>query len=241
MILRFGKKDNEIVFWTLIKGLPKVSPIKTSNFFIPEWFKKMPLYPSGHNLIPNVNKGSVKGCPGIMDFFKLGFVVPLWCDVYMEITNDTAKINTSDSRYIFSGHPNIQMKNYLPSFAKESTKIIIKANCPWHVKTPKGISLLQLPMLYHYNEHFTTAPGIVDSDRYYTLNQQLMMHKVENVTLKKGTPLCMYIPIRRESFKHVVREATEFDMKMHEENITRNHATFTGGYKQRQRNENYET
>ena len=38
------KKNNKIVFWSDLKGLPDIVPIRESKLFIPEWFKKAPSF-----------------------------------------------------------------------------------------------------------------------------------------------------------------------------------------------------
>jgi len=38
------KKNNEIVFWSELKGLPDIVPIRESKHFIPDWFKKAPSF-----------------------------------------------------------------------------------------------------------------------------------------------------------------------------------------------------
>ena len=77
------KKNNEIVFWTDLKGLPDIVPIKESKHFIPEWFKKAPSFLPEENELTAMP--TVKRCPGFIDFFKMGYVLPAWCDFHLEI------------------------------------------------------------------------------------------------------------------------------------------------------------
>ena len=63
------KKNNEIDFWTDLKGLPVIIPIKESKHFIPEWFKKTPSF--GPDDDEETSMPTVKRCPGFIDFFQM--------------------------------------------------------------------------------------------------------------------------------------------------------------------------
>ena len=71
-------KKNDIVFWSDMEGLPDVEPVTLSQNFIPEWFQKAAAWHPDQ--VPKMDLGTVKTCPGILDYFKVGYVVPLWCD-----------------------------------------------------------------------------------------------------------------------------------------------------------------
>ena len=227
--------DADIIFWTDLKGLPEIEPIKPAIKFLPEWFKNVPLYPPDSNLNPDLHLGTIKQCPGFIDLFKKGFVVPLWCDLYLEIKETEIKWKTPNDKFIFSFHNNVQFKDHLPSHAQKNVIAVLKTICPWRVRTPPEISLLQLPMLYHYNPHFTVASGIVDTDIYHEINQQMIFHKIENIKIKRGTPLCMYIPFRREEFNYIVRETNSTDEKIQNKHFFDASSTFSGFYQQRQK------
>ena len=83
------KKDKDIIFWTDVKGLPEIEPIRLGQNFIPEWFQNAPSFHNQKESIHSVGEGgTIKLCPGLGDFFKMGYVVSLWCDLYVEL-NDT--------------------------------------------------------------------------------------------------------------------------------------------------------
>ena len=99
---------SDIIFWTDLKGLPEIEPIKPAIKCLPEWFKSVPLYPPKKN--PDIHLGTIKQCPGFIDIFKKGFVVPLWCDLYLEIKDNEIKWETPDKKFIFDIHPHVQFK-----------------------------------------------------------------------------------------------------------------------------------
>ena len=208
-------KKNDIVFWTDMEGLPEVEPITLSQNFIPEWFHKAPAWHTDQ--IPKVDLGTVKTCPGILDYFKVGYVVPLWCDLYVRFPRDDEEglweWKTPNAAFQFEEHVSWQYKDLLPEEVKEKTVIVLKALCPWYVRTPKGVSLLQLPMSYHYDSRFSVMPGVIPSDKHHFINQQIVIHNKGEIKISRGTPLAMYVPIKREKYNLIVREETPEDRK----------------------------
>ena len=223
-------KNNDIIFWTKERGLPEIEPIKPSQYYIPEWFQKTPNWLEDQ--ISKVDNPTVKGCPGIADFFKMGFVIPLWCDLYIDVKEDgTWNWRTPHKRFYFESHEQWQFKDHLAEEVQQNIKIVIKAYCPWFAKTPKDVSLLQLPMSYHFDQRFSLMSGIIETDRHYYINQQLLIHNIGETMIPRGTPLGMYVPIRREKYNLIVREETKEDRR----NLDRAHylvqSKFVGGYR----------
>ena len=85
-------KDNKIIFWSVIKGLEEVVPPQPAKNYIPEWWKNTPSF------IPNMEvdrprpreRATIKVCPSVQDWFLQGYVLPMWCDLYLEINEDTS-------------------------------------------------------------------------------------------------------------------------------------------------------
>ena len=226
-------KNNDIIFWTDIEGLPEIEPVTLSQNFIPEWFQNIPSFSKHKENITAAGEGAtIKMCPGLEDFFKIGYVVPLWCDVYVELKNeDEWRWRVPYAKFDFDIHPTWQYKDYLPPEAHKNTALILKAYCPWKVKTPKGVSLLQLPMSYHFDARFSLMSGIIHTDMHHWINQQLVINKEGETLIPRGTPLGMYVPIRRENYNLIVREETKEDIKRLERSAYRLKSKFLGSYK----------
>ena len=80
-------KNNDIIFWTDIEGLPEIEPAAGEG-------------------------ATIKMCPGLEDFFKIGYVVPLWCDVYVELKNaDEWRWRVPYAKFDFDIHPTWQYKD----------------------------------------------------------------------------------------------------------------------------------
>tara|TARA_Y100000296_G_C5128018_1_gene233961 strand:- start:323 stop:1036 length:714 start_codon:yes stop_codon:yes gene_type:complete len=205
------KKNNKIVFWSDLKGLPDIVPIRESKHFIPEWFKKAPAFPEGEEWNELTDLPTVKRCPGFIDFFKLGYVLPAWCDFHLELGENGCRVKTPQDSFETSYHNPSQYINYLPEHAKKNAKLAFKPGCPWKVKTPKGIKMLELPMLHHHNPDFYTVGGLIDTHLFHELNPIWVFMRTGEFFIKRGTPLSMFIPIRTEEFDVVIREGTEED------------------------------
>ena len=206
----FKKKiNNDIVFSSTFLGLPEIVPIRESKHFIPEWFKKAPAFPPGVNKLTSMP--TIKRCPGFVDFMKLGYVVPAWCDFHLDITEDGATPKTPGNAFSVDYHGSGQFADHLPEHMKQKIKLVFKPSCPWRVHTRKGIKLLELPMLHHYNPDFFAAGGLIDTHIFHEINPILIFTKTGEFFIKRGTPLAMLIPIHTEELNLIVREQTAED------------------------------
>ena len=201
------KKNNDIVFSSTIKGLPEINPIRESKYFIPEWFKKAPAFPPGSNKLTGM--ATVKRCPGFVDFFKVSYILPAWCDFHLEITENGATPKTPGDAFSVNYHGAHQFSDYLPDHIKDNVKLAFKPACPWHVSTRKGIKLLELPLIHHYNPDFYAVGGLIDTYLFHEINPILIFTKTGEFFIPRGTPLAMYIPIEPEKYNFIVQEYTE--------------------------------
>ena len=116
-------KNKDIIFWTDIEGLPEIEPVTLSQNFIPEWFQKAPSFHS--NQPGTLNRagdgGTIKICPSFGDYFKMGYVVSLWCDLYIDFENEAEwQWRVPNNKYNFDLHPSWQYKDHLTEEAKKN-------------------------------------------------------------------------------------------------------------------------
>jgi hypothetical protein len=77
---------------------------------------------------------------------------------------------------------------------------IFKTISPWRIITPPGWSVLQLPLFYHFNKEWSVLPGIIDTDIFPEVNQQILYHNNgKEIFIKRGEPFVLYIPFKRDS------------------------------------------
>ena len=194
------KEKPKIHWWSVIEGLEKVAPIVPAKEYVPDWWKKV------ERMIDNKldNKGTVRNCPSFPEYITQGFVVPLWCDLHLEVHHDSWKWKSPEKLFTFNNHPGEQFRDWLPKHVQDNTSMVLKPNCPWRVKTPPGWSVWQLPMIYHYNPVFETLPGIIWSDIHHEINQQMLIKQYGEFFIPRGTPLAMYVPYERNKYTYDV-------------------------------------
>jgi len=228
-VFTFWKKKEKpkITWWSTIEGLEKVVPVLPAKEVIPDWWTRVE-----RMIDRNVdNKGTVRNCPAIPEYITQGFVVPLWCDVHINIEHDKFEWKSPEKMFSFSSHADVQYRDWLPKHVRDNTSMVLKPNCPWRVKTPPGWSVWQLPMHYHFNQFFETQPGIIWSDIHHEINQQLLMKKYGQFTIPRGTPLAMYVPYERKKYDFVVEGPNQKNSMWSNESYINVRTKFKGGYK----------
>lgn len=231
----FKKQDNpEITFWSEVPGLEDVVPIKPAINYLPKWWKDMPRFADVELPPEGVNKGTAKNCPAFVDFFKSAYVVPLWCDVELDVNPQGYTVRTSYDKFNFSHHNPIQFKQWLPQHLQQNVSMVLKPECPWRVKTSPGYSVMQLPMMFEFNDTFECMAGTIWSDKFHEMNQQLVIKKYGKITLERGTPLAMYVPFKREKFNFNCTHRTPELERLEKKSQMIVRSKFIGGYKKMQ-------
>lgn len=205
------KRKPKVTFWSNIKDFKDISKPEPANKYIPKWFSH-----SKPSHIPY--NSNVKNCIGFIDYFKAGYVIPLWCDLKITI-NELGQIGWESPHkdFQFDFHQPFQLQNLLPDHEKDKIACIIKTICPFFAKVTKGYSLLQLPMTYWFEKDWTVASGIFPSSMYPELNQQIIIYKsffedlkpfngIRSRVIPKGTPLAQYIIVPNEYDQEVIEE-----------------------------------
>lgn len=209
----FNKKINKIQFISTIEGLDSIKEClpRPAKHFIPQWFKD----------IPSNGLDNIKVCPGILDYFSQGYIIPMWCDSSILKTDIGWSWKTSDNKFGWSLHENFQFLDYnKASFNGIDAQFVFKTNCPWRIITPPGWSVLQLPLFYHFNKDWSILPGIIDTDVHHEINQQVLYHgNGKNVEIKYGEPFVLYIPFKRSNkLKNIIRYKNKKDNLLFKKN-----------------------
>ena len=232
-----------MTWWTKPEytGLIYTAPPVPAPRHFPKVFKNMP------RTNPGLGFPTAKQCPAFVDLYKKTYILPMWCDVNLNITEydkpiEKTKSKPIDSRvniggnktkfavepkvvgkvedrlqyewetpskeFRFETHGNNQFLDFVPETS--GWKFVWKPHCPWNLKTPKGYSVFQLPMTYEFNPDFEVMSGIIDTDIHHEINQQIVQKRMGTIEITRGTPLCMYLPFKRDKFNlEVVLETQE--------------------------------
>ena len=231
MFTFWKKKEKPVIkWWSVIEGLEKVVPILPAKEVIPDWWTRVE-----RMLDRRVDtKGTVRNCPSFPEYITQGFVVPLWCDLHIQIEDGKFEWHTPEKAFSFSSHADPQFRDWVPKHVRDNSSMILKPACPWRLKTPPGWSVWQLPMTYHYNPIFEVLPGIIWSDIHHEINQQMLMKKHGEFKLDRGTPLAMYVPYERKKYDFTIEGPNPENAKMANESYMHVRTMFKGGYKRHQ-------
>lgn len=181
---------------------------------LPEWYKKTPFFIEGMTSYSTANGAApttVKGCNPFLDALISGYV---FC-----LSNDLEIINQGDNNFLFhwrtsnttiTEHSKDQHP-FLPS-AFNGNDAVFKFHNDFVIKTPKGYSTYFMHPVNQHDLPFRTLSGIVDTDThmgpvYFPF--QLLPTDKDVTILNRGTPLCQFIPFKRDNWKHTVEEYDE--------------------------------
>ena len=242
-------KDNKVIIWSIIEGLEEIVPPQPAKKYIPEWYKKAPpAFPKAEGEFPFLPGGAewrkdrptIKVCPSVHDWFSQGYVIPMWADLRIEVKENGEILYDHPDKNIFSGGfmSNNSFVTWLPEHQKKNAIALIKPNCPWRIKTPAGYSCYQFPMWYHFNPDFEVPPGPIWSDEYHLINPQLIIKRYGEIKIKRGTPLCVFVPYKREpddTFHYEVIKRNEECKILERKTKLIVQTKFTGGYKEMQK------
>lgn len=193
------------------KGLTDIEETlpRPAKNFIPEWFSHVP------SKAPDTFNGTIKRCPGLLDYFNQGYILPAWCDMSFAYNSKTdvwsCTLGTSDD-FGVDIHFNDQFLDYVPAanVNGEKATFIFKLISPWFIITKPGWSVMQLPLYYHFNNEFSVLPGVIDTDIYHQINQQIVYFgNNKDIVIKRGEPLVQYVPFKREKHSFVVEDRNE--------------------------------
>ena len=139
----------------------------------------------------------------------------MWADTtlsYNKLTDDW-KWASSSPEFSWDLHNKKQFISHVnPIYQGNFSYAIFKANSPWKIITKPGVSVLQLPVYYDFNPDFSVLPGVLRTDTWHVINQQISVHsKKTEFIIERGTPLVYYFPFYREKSNMIYREQTEQD------------------------------
>ena len=187
------------------KNILDFSPIEKSNKFIPNWWSQTQL------TIPN-NQGhpqtTIRGCAGIIEHYKQGFMMPMWSDLSVIVENKGYRWQFSDYKTTAYTHPSNQWE----TFADKEKYGHLKITSPYFLKTKKDINWLCIEPFWNNqlnNDYFVT-PGTLNFKYQHTTNINMMIPLHDrNFIIKHGHPMLHLIPLSEYNVElkhHLVSE-----------------------------------
>ena len=196
----------------IYKLLGQAWPIQPIINFKPDWYKNLGRTYQHHSSQGMKTHPTAKSCPGIFDYMRAGYIVPMWCDIQFKFSEENNKrCDIAVTETIYKNVPNLVRQHEYQQvkdapFLEGGCSTLVKLNSPWYVNVPKGVSLLIASPFYHINNDFTVIPGIIDADLEHLPNKEvncfIKLNK-PNVTIKlnQGQPLLQIIPFVRTDYE----------------------------------------
>jgi hypothetical protein len=210
-----------------------VHPQPAKNY-LPEWYKQMPPYqpsvenPNGRSIKirDGHSNATAKKCVPMLDGIGAGYIVPLWCDVQVEIRSGEPEIFWRISSNVFVPHGEATRDIPAPFgyFAR-----VFKFCTYFRIETPRGFSISVQPPAGHYQLPFRVIPAVIDSDRSVIDNNFpcWVQDGFEGI-VEKGTPIAQVVPFKRTNWKAEMsvipyEEHRKFSERGFESNILNNY------------------
>lgn len=155
---------------------------------LPKWFEKMPsaFYSEKHDTYVK-GLGTVKRCPGLINYFKRGFLFTCPFDLQV-LFDEKGNIEFHSAGQVCNDgfvhlHPSWQYLDHVQSDFQSILKIIFKIS----IKTDVGF-LMSSP--WWNGSPFETIPGVISKNYSKDLNCFIPMPKnIKSFEIKKGAPL----------------------------------------------------
>jgi hypothetical protein len=172
---------------------------------------------------------TMKGCAGLVDYYKNSVALPLWSDL-------SIKVNGLDYEWQFSDRFSQIETHSLPvqatNFVKDYGHIKIKS--PWIIKTKENINWVWSKPSYSFCEDdmdLEIVPGITNFSKQFGNNINLLIKLNQNKTynLRVGQTLVHLTPMTEnkiEIVRHLISEEEHEKIK-----YTANMISFVNKYK----------
>lgn len=189
----FSKKSTiTLDCFTFIPDLPDLFPIARASQNLPSWWKS--LDPTVQH--QGINKGTMKTCPGVTDYFKSGFIIPMWKDMIFEMNSGVLRAYPDDDA---APHHPAQWGKGLENYSH------MKLITPWRIKEKTGVNFIFTNTFWHNHTPTYTVPNGVVNYKYQTtasvnmvVNKNVFPNKFE---IKAGDPLAHVIPMSDKQLK----------------------------------------
>ena len=176
------------------------SKLKPSSEFVPSWWKDLPSKPELVNTPEYLGyKLNMRGCPGFVDLYKLGYMLPLWSDLLVEVgaKGDTSyRWQFSDQYSDATVHPDHQRNKFLPDTEYQHIKI----NAPWLLETKEDLNWAVVPPTWNVDnpENIIIPPGVLNFKYQRQINANLLIKRDKEskiIKIKFHQPLMQIIPL----------------------------------------------
>ncbi len=219
---------------------------KPAGDLLPDWKRTIP-----GRVVRELDQGNtVRTCPAIHDYLHLGFIIPLWTDVFVQrvrqdasgrimpdANGDKISWRTAHGAFPLEQHGADQVEGVTPLQPPKGVPLLIKPICPWLIETPPGWSVLILPMSFHEPEKslpLEPIAGIVNTDHWHQIHAPCRWASdAATYQMKAGTPFMHVIAFRRGEALEPAFELISEQARL--ANLAGTLSDFSGGYRRQQK------
>jgi len=168
-------------------------PIEKATNFMPNWWKTLP----GHfetetdaGLV--IPQRTMKGCSGLTNLYRHGFIMPLWSDLVIETRGSDFAYQFADSASSVGFHPLDQLGEEFSQYTH--TKIL----SPWRVREKSGVNFMYIDTTWNHPRDLmnqVTPPGLVEYKYQHTTNINMFLRKGAKYMFKAGRPMAHFVPM----------------------------------------------
>lgn len=207
----------------------------SSKKFIPNWYSEMNLFNDERNTYgiaknnPVSANTTMKACMPFLDALTSGYMWYLPADLEIKISDLDLSFRWRTKNELITEHSKNQHPT-LPS-AFNGMDFVLKFSFDFVIETPKGYSTFFTHPINRHDLPFRTFSGIVDTDTYNMPIQfpfQILNFAKDTIIIEEGTPVCQFIPFKRDSWK---MEYKKFNKIQSEKNTFNFKKTIKNSYK----------
>jgi len=190
----FKRKEVVVDFFTHVEKINRAHPPRRASAFMPDWWKTLGDYYEEPVLAIGKTKktGTMKFCSGFRDLYGSGFIIPLWSDLDLYVSESNFNWVFPNKMSSATYHDLAQHNNSFPNYHH------IKLICPWFAKEKTGVKFMYAEpswSLIPFNGNIRVLPGVVSFDTQPSLNTNLFLRKAPQeykLSLEANMPIAHY-------------------------------------------------
>jgi hypothetical protein len=198
MMFWFKRKQIVVDCFTTLRGAYELYKPDNSIKFFPKEVKTMQNYYDTIDPTTKITKSesTIRKCAGLIDYYKIGFILPMWTDFICQPKSAVAKetaLGLISSPYYFSSHSKKQYSGMFDGYMH------LKLDSPWKFKENTDIKFIWTSPTWNLHRHlnnFSIVPAALSFKYQCTTNVHMFVNaSSENFTINSGTPLVHLSPI----------------------------------------------
>ena len=199
VIKKWRKSNDDIILdcYTYNPHAYKFAKINHGHHYIPEWRKSTP---------PIVEKHpTIKNCPAFIEYYKKGIVIPMWCELEVQIQPKGDVLFTwksSQKDFYIDEHRQDQFEG----FAKKDGHNL-KIISPWLIKCKENINFTFTQPIWNQRDtmfNFMLTPGVISFKYQMDCNLNYFFQQKDTqqvINIKTLTPMVIMHPISERKVK----------------------------------------